>query len=158
MTQLARDANVSLLRGNYCLCRWEGHTGAADEIPLVFPSIKFVEDHRLFKIVDTGAAIGDACRHGIARKLRRYRNGLVLRRIEIRIVDQLPKRFSRAFQIGANRWKAGGDAHVNLASSQCALAVRQRSFNDFIDRSWSQVERNLTRFQLSHFSGFFDEV
>src|SRR5260370_5319392 len=102
MPQLTRDAHISLLRRNDSLCDGKPHAGAAHEIPLIFSAIKFVENHGLLKIINSGAAVRNTDGHGIAGQFRRNGDRLSRRRIKIRIIDQLQERYLRAFQVGAH--------------------------------------------------------
>src|SRR5579859_4317239 len=132
VAQLARDANISLLRSNDCLRDGQAHPSAANEISLVFSPVKFVEDHGLFEIVYARAAVGHAGRHCVSGKLGGNRNGLVLWRIKVGIVDELHEGLLSALDVSAHGRETVGHTDADVASGQSALAVCDGSINDFL--------------------------
>src|SRR5438477_8392977 len=123
MAQLARDAHIALLRHNNGFCDGQAHAGTPNKIPLIFSTIELVKNHRLLKIIDSWPTIRDTRGNGATCELRRYGDGLILRRIEIGVVNELYKCFLRAFRVGSHHREVGTDAYINLPSREGALAV-----------------------------------
>src|SRR5215472_1350430 len=138
VSQLARDANASLLCSNDCFGDGQAHASAADEVSLIFSPVKFVEDHGLLKIVDAWAAVGHASRHAVARKLSGNGDGPILWRIDVGVVNKLYERLFGTLEISAHWRKPIAYTDADVASAQGAFAVRQRGINDLLDRRWSQ--------------------
>src|SRR5580704_19195959 len=98
MAKLAGDADGSLVSGNDGFRDRQPHAGAAHKIALILAAIKFVENHGLLEVVDAGAAVGDAGGDGVASLFRGDGDGLLLRRVKIRVVNELDDGFLDAFE------------------------------------------------------------
>src|SRR5258708_32828875 len=98
--ELAGHTDGSMLCGDQGLGNWQTHACSAYQIPLVFAAIKFVEDHGLLEVIDSGAAIGDADANDIPHQLRGDGNRLILRGVEVGIVNQLHQRLFGTLAVG----------------------------------------------------------
>ncbi len=87
MAQLAGHADGPVLRDNQCLGNWQTHARSTYQVALVLAAIKFVEDHGLLEFIDSRTAVGDADGNRVSGQLGGDGDRLILRGIQIGIVN-----------------------------------------------------------------------
>src|ERR1700682_4125964 len=130
VAQLAGHADGTAMRGKYGFGDRESHAGAANQIALVPPAIKFVENKPLLEGIDSRPAIRDTDHYEIAAAFRGHAYRLIFRRIELRVIQQLHQHIFGALQIRANRRQQWLDLQLHIAISKRFFYMLDCRLND----------------------------
>ncbi len=148
----------------------EAHSGAADAFTLALPAVELVEDHLLFKGVDSGAAVGDADREevglgcGLTGDLAvgGYKDGLVWWRVLRCVFEKVFEDLVDPFGVGKDVGQAVGERDPNVARIVRGAALGLDLFDGRVDEGrdglGTEFELNLVVVELGHLNGLFDET
>src|SRR4029077_15825222 len=99
----------------------EAHAGSLDLKTLIFAAVKFFKNEALLGIVNAIAAVSNTGDQKIAIGFGGDGDGLVVRRILIRILDQMDENFRSAGQVRTNAREAVGGLDADGAVTELGL-------------------------------------
>src|SRR5215471_2338519 len=136
----------------------QAHARAAYLVTLVSAPIELVEDQTLFERIDARAAVRHAEADCIAGQFCGNRDGLVLRRIQVRVVDQLYQDVASAIGIGQNERQLVTDVELERVVAKRSSEVLQRAIDQPGCFYRPQIQLNFTGFKARHVRGLFYQV
>src|SRR5713101_7652549 len=106
--QIGGSRCCPVLSDNQRLRNRQTHARSTHQVTLILAAVKLVEDHGLLEFIDSRTAVGDAGGDCVSGQLGGNGDRLILRGIEVGIVNQLYQRLFSSFAVGAHRRQVRG--------------------------------------------------